>query len=167
MTILREFKTFIQRGNVMDMAVGIIMGTAFTKIVHSLVNDVLMPPLGFLMAGIHVGDLMLPLGSEETVVNIHYGRFLQTVVDFVIVALAVFALVKLVNALKAPLPLPVPLPWGPPSAPQIGPGPGSPSGSAPSAAPSPPPASSLPEAPSEIQLLAEIRDLLKSQHRGS
>jgi len=156
--VLSEFKTFIQRGNVIDMAVGIIMGTAFTKIVHSLVNDVLMPPLGFVLAGIHVSDLVLPLSYGEQVVNVNYGKFLQTVVDFLIVAICVFALVKTVNALKSPLPLPISLPWVGTSAPATTP-------PSPPAA-SPPPPSSAEERP-EIRLLTEIRDALQGRQASS
>lgn len=154
MGILSEFKTFIQRGNVIDMAVGIIMGTAFTKIVHSLVNDVLMPPLGFVLAGIHVSDLVLPLSYGDQVVNVNYGKFLQTVVDFLIVALCVFVLVKTVNALKSPLPLPISLPW-------VG-------SSAAAAPPSPPAAPPNPaEERPEIRLLTEIRDALRGRQASS
>ncbi|MCS6976433.1 MAG: large conductance mechanosensitive channel protein MscL [Gemmatales bacterium] len=165
MGILSEFRTFIQRGNVIDMAVGIIMGTAFTKIVHSLVNDVLMPLLGFVMAGIHVSDLVLPLSYGDQVVNIYYGKFLQAVVDFLIVAACVFALVKTVNALKAPLPFPVPLPWlGFPG------GPSSTSPPAPAPTTAPPavaPQPSEPEPRPEIQLLTEIRDALQALRKSS
>jgi large conductance mechanosensitive channel len=103
MNIINEFKTFVQRGNVIDMAVGIIMGAAFTKIVGSLVDNVLMPPIGFLMAGINFTDLVIPLGYGDSIVNIRLGMFIQAVIDFFIVAFCVFLLVKAVNVLKNPL----------------------------------------------------------------
>lgn len=100
MSIVSEFKTFIQRGNAIDLAVGIIMGAAFGKIVSSLVADVLMPPIGALVGGIKFTDLKLRLGASENAATINYGNFLQTVFDFLIVAVCVFLLVKAVNALN-------------------------------------------------------------------
>ncbi|HMP04574.1 MAG TPA: large-conductance mechanosensitive channel protein MscL [Gemmatales bacterium] len=104
MGILREFKTFIQRGNVIDLAVGVIIGAAFGRIVSSLVADILMPPIGLLTGGINFTDLKLSLGGDPNdaakMVTLNYGSFLQTVVDFLIVAGCVFALVKGVNSLK-------------------------------------------------------------------
>ena len=105
MSIVSEFKTFIQRGNVIDLAVGVIMGAAFGKIVSSLVADVLMPPIGALVGGINFSELKLRLGEGKATIN--YGSFLQTVFDFLIVAVCVFLLVKTINALnqtKAPPP---------------------------------------------------------------
>ncbi|KAB2968255.1 MAG: large-conductance mechanosensitive channel protein MscL [Thermoanaerobaculia bacterium] len=103
MSMASEFRTFIQRGNVVDMAVGIIIGGAFGKIVTSLVNDVLMPPIGFAIGGVKFDDLAVRLGgTAEQPVNLAYGAFLQTVLDFVIVAFCVFLLVKAVNAMRKP-----------------------------------------------------------------
>ena len=137
--ILQEFKQFAMRGNVVDMAVGIIIGGAFGKIVSSLVSDVFMPGVGLLVGGVNFTDLKITLkdavmNGEEVVspaVAINYGNFLQVTFDFIIIAFAVFMLVKGVNALskkKEEKP----------------------------AAPATPPAP-----PADIQLLTEIRDLLK------
>jgi len=104
MSIVSEFKTFIQRGNVIDLAVGVIIGAAFGKIVSSLVADVLMPPIGALVGGINFSALKLPLGEGKDAAAINYGNFLQTVFDFLIVAVCVFLLVKAVNALNRPAP---------------------------------------------------------------
>lgn len=103
MKIIKEFKTFALKGNVADMAVGIIIGAAFGKIVSSLVNDVLMPPLGMMMGGIDFSGFMLVLkeateGSEK--VAIKYGVFLNHVIDFLIVGFSVFILVKGLNNLR-------------------------------------------------------------------
>lgn len=137
--ILQEFKQFAMRGNVVDMAVGIIIGGAFGKIVSSLVSDIIMPGVGLLVGGVNFTDLKITLkdavmNGEEVVspaVAINYGNFLQVTFDFIIIAFAVFMLVKGVNALskkKEEKP----------------------------AAPATPPAP-----PADIQLLTEIRDLLK------
>ena len=137
--ILQEFKQFAMRGNVVDMAVGVIIGGAFGKIVSSLVSDVIMPGVGLLVGGVNFTDLKITLkdavmNGEEVVspaVAINYGNFLQVTFDFIIIAFAVFMLVKGVNALskkKEEKP----------------------------AAPATPPAP-----PADIQLLTEIRDLLK------
>ena len=137
--ILQEFKQFAMRGNVVDMAVGIIIGGAFGKIVSSLVSDVIMPGVGLLVGGVNFTDLKITLkdavmNGEEVVspaVAINYGNFLQVTFDFIIIAYADFMLVKGVNALskkKEEKP----------------------------AAPATPPAP-----PADIQLLTEIRDLLK------
>lgn len=137
--ILQEFKQFAMRGNVVDMAVGIIIGGAFGKIVSSLVSDIIMPSIGLLVGGVNFTDLKITLkdavmNGEEVVspaVAISYGNFLQVTFDFIIIAFAVFMLVKGVNALskkKEEKP----------------------------AAPATPPAP-----PADIQLLTEIRDLLK------
>ena len=100
-----EFQEFAVKGNVVDMAVGIIIGGAFGKIVASVVNDVIMPPIGLLLGGVNFTDLAVTLkaANEEAgtaAVLLKYGSFLQTVVDFLIVAWAVFLLVKLVNRLR-------------------------------------------------------------------
>lgn len=102
MSIVSEFKTFIQRGNVIDLAVGVIMGAAFGKIVSSLVADVLMPPIGALVGGIKFSELKLRLGDGKDAATINYGNFLQSVIDFLIVAVCVFLLVKAINALNRP-----------------------------------------------------------------
>jgi large conductance mechanosensitive channel len=97
MQILKEFKTFALRGNLIDMAVGIIIGGAFGKIVTSLVNDVIMPPIGMLLGGMNFSDLMFKLGAGDKAAALKYGNFMQTVVDFLIVAFAIFMLIKAVN----------------------------------------------------------------------
>lgn len=142
-TFLQEFKAFAVKGNAIDMAVGVIIGGAFGKIVTSIVNDLIMPPIGWLIGGVDFKDLSVklpvnPLSVEEGVeavpVTINYGNFLQTTFDFLIIAFCVFMLLRLVMKLskkkeeKAP------------------------------AAPPAPPASSKEEV-----LLTEIRDLLKEK----
>ena len=111
--MIKEFKEFAMRGNVIDMAVGIIIGAAFGKIVSSLVSDVLMPPLGFLIGGLDFSDLVLnlhsPIGSLKPV-TIRYGVFLNNVIDFIIVAFCVFILVKAINSLKREEPVAPPAP---------------------------------------------------------
>jgi large conductance mechanosensitive channel len=140
--MLKEFKEFAMRGNVMDMAVGIIIGAAFGKIVTSLVNDVVMPPIGLLMGNADFSDLFVNLSMDQTFASvaeaeaagapiIKYGMFINTVLDFVIVAFAIFLLIRALNRLKRKQ----------------------------EAAP-PPPAIST-----EEKLLAEIRDLLRAQAR--
>lgn len=109
MSMVGEFKSFIQRGNVIDLAVGVIIGGAFGKIVSSLVADVLMPPIGLAIGGIDFAELKLRLGgTEEAPVTLNYGSFFQATVDFVIVAFCVFLLVKAVNAMRRPEPAPAP-----------------------------------------------------------
>lgn len=93
-----EFKKFAMRGNVMDMAVGIIIGAAFGKIVSSLVEDVIMPPIGLALGKVDFSDLAWKLTDD---VSIKYGAFLNTVISFVIVAFAVFILIKAINTLQA------------------------------------------------------------------
>ncbi|MDY0270667.1 large conductance mechanosensitive channel protein MscL [Trichloromonas sp.] len=110
MSLVKEFKEFAVKGNAVDMAVGIIVGAAFGKIVTSIVNDVIMPPIGKLLGGVDFTGLFLNLGSETYATladakaagaaTLNYGAFLQTVVDFVIVAFAVFMLVKGINSLR-------------------------------------------------------------------
>lgn len=98
----QEFKTFVMRGNVMDLAVGIIIGAAFTAIVNSLVNDVLMPPIGWLVGGIDFSEIVITLpvqGEDGTAVTIGIGLFINALINFVIVAIAVFFLVRGVNRL--------------------------------------------------------------------
>lgn len=101
--MMKEFKTFAMRGNVMDMAVGIIIGGAFGKIVSSFVNDVLMPPLGLLLGNVNFTDLSITLREaigETAAVTLNYGAFVQTVIDFIIIAFAIFMMVKGMNAMK-------------------------------------------------------------------
>ena len=135
MSIASEFKEFAMKGNVVDMAVGIIVGGAFGKIVSSFVGDVVMPPLGKAIGGVSFTDLgtSLGLGADgKTEVILKWGAFLQTVFDVLVIAVVLFIALKGINKLKAP-PAPPPAP----------------------AAPPPPPANEV--------LLAEIRDLLKAQ----
>jgi len=101
--MLKEFKEFAMRGNVVDMAVGIIIGGAFGKIVASFVGDVLMPPVGMLMGGVDFTSLAVKLseaGPGGDPVLLKYGMFIQTVVDFLIVAFAIFMMIKWMNSLK-------------------------------------------------------------------
>ncbi len=108
MSIVKEFQEFAVKGNMVDMAVGIIIGGAFGKIVTSLVNDVIMPPLGMLLGKVDFKELAVTLkeatvdaaGAEVAAVKLNYGMFVQNVVDFLIVALAVFAMVKVINGLR-------------------------------------------------------------------
>jgi large conductance mechanosensitive channel len=135
--MIQEFKTFITRGNVVDLAVAFIMGAAFTSIVNSLVNDIIMPPLGLLMRGLDFTNLFLDLSGgdyatvaaakEAGVATINYGLFINAVITFLITAFSVFLIAKWANHL---LPVPVEEPPGP--------------------------------TPDQV-LLAEIRDLLKSR----
>lgn len=133
MSLIQEFKAFAARGNVIDMAVGIIIGAAFGKIVSSFVGDVIMPPIGLLLGGVDFSDLAITLQAaqgETPAVVIAYGKFIQTVLDFLIIAFAIFMGLKAINTLKRQE----------------------------AAAPSAPPAPTK-----EQELLAEIRDLLKSR----
>ena len=133
MGMVKEFKEFAMKGNMMDMAVGIIIGAAFGKIVSSVVADVLMPPLGLLLGGVNFASLKLTLKEavgDTAAITLNYGAFLQTVVDFVIVAFAIFLMIRGINSTRkrqeeAP------------------------------AAPAPP--------PNQEVLLSEIRDLLKNR----
>lgn len=125
MGFLKEFKAFALKGNVMDMAVGVIIGGAFGKIVSSLVNDVIMPPIGLIVGGVDFTNLKLTLKSAVVdaagavtapAVTWNYGAFIQQVVDFTILALCVFMMVKMMNKLlkkeekKATAPAPAPAP---------------------------------------------------------
>ena len=96
MSIIREFREFAIKGNVMDLAVGVIIGAAFGKIVGSLVEDVIMPVIGVMMGGLNFSDLAVKAGSA----TLKYGKFLQTCLDFLIVAWVIFMLVKFVNRMK-------------------------------------------------------------------
>ena len=137
--MLKEFKEFAMRGNVMDMAVGIIIGAAFGKIVTSLVSDVVMPPIGLLMGNVDFSNLFLNLSGvaypsvaaaqEAGAPIVKYGLFINTVLDFVIVAFVIFMLIRTLNKLKRKQ----------------------------EAAPPPPP----PEPTAEVKLLTEIRDTLR------
>ena len=132
MSMMSEFKSFAMRGNVVDMAVGIVIGGAFGKIVSSFVNDVLMPPIGMMMGGVDFKDLAITLQAateEVAAVTIGYGAFIQTVLDFVIIAFAIFMVVKAMNNMKKKE----------------------------EAAPAAPPKPSA-----EVELLTEIRDSLKN-----
>ena len=97
---ISEFKKFAMRGNVIDMAVGIIIGAAFGKIVDSLVKDVLMPPIGLLLGKVDFSDLKIVLTEGENPVSINYGLFINALISFIIVALAVFILIKAINKLQ-------------------------------------------------------------------
>ena len=103
MSFIKEFKDFAVKGNVVDLAVGLIIGTAFGKIVTSVVADVIMPPIGLLINGVNFSDLAITLkaaSADKPAVVIAYGKFAQTTLDFIIIALAVFSLVKILNKLK-------------------------------------------------------------------
>jgi large conductance mechanosensitive channel len=136
--VLKEFKEFAMRGNMLDMAVGIIMGAAFGKIVSSLVGDMIMPPIGKLMGGVDFSSLFFSLSGQSYpslaaakqagAATLNYGAFLQAIIDFLIIAFAVFLLVRGVNRMKTKE----------------------------AAAPPPSP-------PADVVLLTEIRDLLKQQ----
>jgi len=131
MSMVKEFREFAMRGNVVDMAVGIVIGAAFGKIVTSFVNDVLMPPIGIALGGVDFSDLVVTLkeaSGEVTAVTLNYGSFIQTVIDFIIIAFAIFMVVKAMNSLKKK------------------------EEEKPAAPPAP---------PADVVLLTEIRDLLK------
>ena len=103
MALLDEFKKFAMRGNVVDLAVGVVIGAAFGKIVTSFVNDVLMPPLGLLIGGVNFGNLAVTLKAAEgeaPAVLWKYGAFIQTIVDFTIIAFAIFLVVQGMNRMQ-------------------------------------------------------------------
>jgi len=103
MSIMKEFREFAMRGNVVDLAVGIIIGGAFGKIVSSVVSDVLMPPIGLLVGGVDFSGLSITLKAAEAeapAVVIRYGVFINSIIDFIIVAAAVFLLIRAINSLK-------------------------------------------------------------------
>lgn len=103
MSLIKEFKEFAMRGNVVDMAVGIIIGGAFGKIVSSLVSDVIMPPIGVLMGGVDFSNLEIVLKEAletQPAVTIKYGLFINTIIDFTIVAFAIFMMIKMMNRFK-------------------------------------------------------------------
>jgi large conductance mechanosensitive channel len=137
MGMMKEFKEFAAKGNMLDMAVGIIVGAAFGKVITSLVSDVLMPPVGLIIGGVDFKTLKLTLKQavgDTAAVTLNYGVFIQTIVDFLIVAFAIFLLIKGVNAMRKKK----------------------------EEAPSAPPAPSTQEV-----LLGEIRDLLKIRSLGT
>ncbi|MEW6272742.1 MAG: large-conductance mechanosensitive channel protein MscL [Thermodesulfobacteriota bacterium] len=103
MGILHEFREFAVKGNAIDLAVGVVIGAAFGKIVSSLVNDVVMPPIGLLVGGVDFSNLAITLREKtdaQPEVVLRYGAFVNTIIDFLIVAAAIFALVKLLNTLR-------------------------------------------------------------------
>jgi large conductance mechanosensitive channel len=112
--MLKEFKEFVSRGNMIDLAVGVVIGAAFGAVVTSLVNDVIMPPIGMLLSGVNFKDLFITLNGtkypsaaaaqQASAPAIYYGAFLNNVIDFLIVALVIFLLVKAINRLKRPDP---------------------------------------------------------------
>lgn len=118
--MLKEFKTFVMRGNVIDLAVGVIIGGAFGKIISSLVNDIIMPPIGLLLGGVDFTALFWPLdgktypslaaAQEVGAPTINYGLFINHIVDFLIVALVIFLIIRQINRLTAPKPAPAPEP---------------------------------------------------------
>lgn len=136
--IINEFKEFAMRGNMIDMAVGIIIGGAFGKIISSLVADIIMPPIGMLVGGVDFNSLAVtlkPAEGETPAVLLNYGTFIQTLVDFLIIAFAVFMLVKGINTMRNR-----------------------------KAQQEPAPAPVAPEPTAEEKLLTEIRDLLKEKN---
>jgi len=108
MGMIKEFKEFAMKGNVMDMAVGIIIGAAFGKVITSFVKDVLMPPIGLLLGGVDFSDLAINLnestvaddGTVTEAVSLNYGLFVNTALDFIIVAFAIFMMIKAMNSMK-------------------------------------------------------------------
>lgn len=133
MKFFSEFKTFISRGNVFDMAVGVVMGTAFTKIVNSLVTSVITPAISILTGKVNVADLAYVVNES---LSIPYGQFIQAVIDFLLIAFSVFCMVKAINTLKDKL-------------------------SGAEKKPEPEPEEVKPS--DEVALLTEIRDLLKNK----
>ncbi len=117
MSMMKEFKEFAMRGNVVDMAVGIIIGAAFGKIVSSFVNDLIMPPLGVMIGGVDFSNLGVTLqeaSGDVEAVTLNYGVFIQTVIDFTIVAFAVFLAIRVMNSMKKPVEDEVEAPEEPP-----------------------------------------------------
>jgi|SRR4030095_4605138 large conductance mechanosensitive channel len=106
MSLIKEFKEFISKGNVVDLAVGVIIGAAFGKIVSSLVIDIIMPPIGVIVGGVNFTSLKAPIATatdsagHQTAVTVNYGNFLQTTVDFIIIAFSIFIFVKIFNSFK-------------------------------------------------------------------
>jgi len=116
MSVAHEFKTFISRGNVVDLAVGVIIGAAFGSVVASLVADIIMPPIGYLLSGLKFEDIVTVIRHADPdgkgVVTINWGKFIQTIVHFLIVAFCIFLVVRFVNRLKRKEP---PAPPAPPT----------------------------------------------------
>ena len=115
MAIGKEFKEFAMRGNVVDLAVGVIIGAAFGKIVASLVNDIIMPPIGYLTGGIDFKNLKIVIKEGDPLkkiadVSINYGNFINTMIEFLIIAFCIFMIVKAINSLKKPEEAPAPAP---------------------------------------------------------
>ena len=112
MSIGSEFKEFAMKGNVVDMAVGVIVGAAFGKLVSSLVGDVIMPPIGLALGGVNFSDLAMHLGAgpDGKQVLLKYGAFLQTIFDFLIIAFVIFMAIRGINKLKKPAAAAVPPP---------------------------------------------------------
>ncbi len=113
MSVAKEFKEFAMRGNVVDLAVGVIIGAAFGKIVTSLVNDIIMPPIGYLTGGIDFKNLKVVIKQGDPLkkiadVSINYGNFINTIIEFLIIAFCIFMVVKAINSLKQPEPEPAP-----------------------------------------------------------
>lgn len=109
MKILKEFKDFAMRGNVVDLAIGVVIGGAFGKIVTSLVNDVIMPPLGYLMGGVSFADKKWVLQAADTLVqkpevSLNWGLFVNAIIDFVIIAFSIFMVIKAMNKMKMKAP---------------------------------------------------------------
>jgi large conductance mechanosensitive channel len=100
MSLMSEFKDFALKGNVVDLAVGVIIGAAFGKIVDSLVKNILMPPIGYLLGGVNFGDLAVNLPAPGKPVLIKYGEFIQTIVDFAIIAFVLFMIIRALNEMK-------------------------------------------------------------------
>ncbi|HPK05237.1 MAG TPA: large-conductance mechanosensitive channel protein MscL [Bacteroidales bacterium] len=103
MSLVKEFKEFAMRGNVVDLAVAVVIGGAFGKIVASFVSDVLMPPLGLLLGGMNFEDLLITIKEgvgDVAPVTINYGMFIQNIVDFLIIAFAIFMIIKAINSAK-------------------------------------------------------------------
>jgi large conductance mechanosensitive channel len=108
MAVIKEFKEFAMRGNVVDLAVGVIIGAAFGKIVTSLVNDIIMPPIGYLTGGVDFKSLKIIIKHGDPLkkiadVSINYGNFINTVIEFLIVAFCIFMVVKAINSMKKPV----------------------------------------------------------------
>lgn len=110
MSVMREFKDFAVKGNVVDLAVAVIIGGAFGKIVSSLVGDIVMPLLGALLGGLNFSSLAVKVGAA----TVAYGKFIQSCVDFVIIAWAIFVAVRVIGRLKREVPPPPPAPAAPP-----------------------------------------------------